>query len=172
MLKVISRSAFDLQTVFDTLAESAARLCEADFVFMYRLNADEGQIVANYGVAADDLPLVAAIRQHPGRGSVAARILLEHKTVHVPDFEADPEYTFVEVPRKLGLRAILGVPMLRDGALIGMLLLARKLPGPFAARQIELCETFADQAVIAIENVRLFEEVQARTAELAVRSAS
>ena len=167
VLKVISRSAFDLQTVFDTLAESAARLCEADFVFMYRLNADEGQIVANYGVAADDLPLVAAIRQHPGRESVAERILLEHKTVHVPDFEDDPEYTFVEVPRKLGLRAILGVPMLRDGALIGMLLLARKLPGPFAARQIELCETFADQAVIAIENVRLFDEVQTRTRELA-----
>jgi signal transduction histidine kinase/HAMP domain-containing protein len=166
VLKVISRSTFDLQAVLDTLAESAAHLCEADMVLIHRLIDGTFKVTASYGATADSGALLTTLEHQPGRGSVAARVLLEHKTVHVPDFEADPEYTFVDVPRKLGVRGLLGVPLLCQGALIGMLLLLRNVPGPFGPKQIELCETFADQAVIAIENVRLFEEVRARTREL------
>jgi signal transduction histidine kinase len=106
------------------------------------------------------------IIREPGRGSVSGRVLLERKTVHVPDFEADAEFTFVDVARTRGVRAILGVPLMRGDGLIGLLLVMRKAAGPFSTKQIELAETFADQAVIAIENVRLFDEVQARNREL------
>ena len=106
------------------------------------------------------------ITRQPGRGSASGRVLLEHKTVHIPDFEADAEFTFVDVARKRGIRGMLGVPLLRGDALIGLLLLLRRVPGPFSPKKIELAETFADQAVIAIENVRLFEEIQARNRQV------
>ena len=165
VLKVISRSAFDLQAVLDTLAESAARLCEADIVDFYRLADDGFEWAASFGEADTGRDHTTIVRQ-PGRGSASGRVLLERRTVHIPDFEADAEFTFVDVARKRGIRAILGVPLMRGDALVGLLLVMRKAPGAFAAKQIELAETFADQAVIAIENARLFDEVQARTAEL------
>ncbi len=166
VLKVISRSAFDLQTVLDTLAESAAILCEADIVDFYRLADDGFQWAASFSSDPEAERDHTMITRRPGRGSASGRVLLDHKTVHIPDFEADPEFTFGDVARKRGVRSILGVPLLREDALIGLLLVLRKAPGPFGSKQIELAETFADQAVIAIENVRLFDEVQARTAEL------
>ena len=166
VLKVISRSAFDIQTVLDTLAESAARLCEADIVDFYRSVDDGFQWAASFGPETEADRGHTMIMRQPGRGSVSGRVLLEHKTVHIPDFEADAEFTFVDVARKRGVRAILGVPLLRGDVLIGLMLVMRKASGPFSTKQIELAETFADQAVIAIENVRLFEEVQAKTRDL------
>ena len=166
VLKVISRSAFDLQNVLDTLAESAAHLCDADIADFYRLVDDGFQWTTTFSRDPEAAPAHTKIMRQPGRGSVSGRVLLEQKTVHVPDFEADPEFTFTEVARQRGVRCILGVPLLRGTELMGLLLVMRKAPGPFSPKQIELVETFADQAVIAIENARLFEEVQTRTAEL------
>jgi two-component system, NtrC family, sensor kinase len=166
VLKVISRSAFDVQTVLDTLAASAARLCEADIVDFYRLVDDGFQWAASFGTEAEADRRHTTIKREPGRGSASGRVLLESKTVHIPDWEADAEFTFVDVARKRGVRAILGVPLLRGDEPIGLLLVMRRLPGPFSTKQIELAETFADQAVIAIENVRLFGEVQARNRDL------
>ncbi|TIM79080.1 MAG: GAF domain-containing protein [Mesorhizobium sp.] len=166
VLKVISRSAFNLQNVLDTLADSAAHLCEADIADFYRLVDDGFQWTTTFSRDPEAAPAHTKIMRQPGRGSVSGRVLLEQKTVHVPDFEADPEFTFTEVARQRGVRCILGVPLLRDTELMGLLLVMRKAPGPFSPKQIELVETFADQAVIAIENARLFEEVQARTAEV------
>ena len=166
VLKVISRSTFDLQSVLDTLAESAARLCGANIVDFYRLVEDGFQWTASFGDETEAERDHTMITRQPGRGSASGRVLLEHKTVHIPDFEADAEFTFVDVARKRGVRGMLGVPLLRGDALIGLLLLLRRVPGPFSPKQIELAETFADQAVIAIENVRLFEEVQARNREV------
>ncbi len=166
VLKVISRSAFDLQNVLDTLAESAAHLCDADIADFYRLVDDGFQWTTTFSRDPEAAPAHTKIMRQPGRGSVSGRVLLEQKTVHVPDFEADPEFTFTDVARQRGVRCILGVPLLRGTELMGLLLVMRKAPGPFSPKQIELVETFADQAVIAIENARLFEEVQTRTAEL------
>ncbi len=166
ILKVISRSDFDLQAVLDTLAESAARLCEADIADFYRLVDDEFAWAASFNRDPEAQPDHVKIRRQPGRGSTSGRVLLDHRTIHIPDIETDPEFTFFHVARKRGVRATLGVPLLRDGTLIGLLLLLRKTPGPFAQNQIELAETFANQAVIAIENVRLFEEVLSRNRDL------
>ncbi|MER8899654.1 GAF domain-containing protein [Mesorhizobium sp. M0676] len=166
VLKVISRSAFDLQNVLDTLAESAAHLCDADIADFYRLVDDGFQWTTTFSRDPEAAPAHTKIMRRPGRESVSGRVLLEQKTVHVPDFEADPEFTFTDVARQRGVRCILGVPLLRGTELMGLLLVMRKAPGPFSPKQIELVETFADQAVIAIENARLFEEVQTRTAEL------
>ncbi|ESX29901.1 MULTISPECIES: GAF domain-containing protein [unclassified Mesorhizobium] len=166
VLKVISRSAFDLQNVLDTLAESAAHLCDADIADFYRLVDDGFQWTTTFSRDPEAAPAHTKIMRRPGRESVSGRVLLEKKTVHVPDFEADPEFTFTDVARQRGVRCILGVPLLRGTELMGLLLVMRKAPGPFSPKQIELVETFADQAVIAIENARLFEEVQTRTAEL------
>ena len=153
VLKVISRSAFDLQNVLDTLAESAAHLCDADIADFYRLVDDGFQWTTTFSRDPEAAPAHTKIMRQPGRGSVSGRVLLEQKTVHVPDFEADPEFTFTEVARQRGVRCILGVPLLRGTELMGLLLVMRKAPGPFSPKQIELVETFADQAVIAIENV-------------------
>src|SRR6185503_16641666 len=129
---------FNIQAVLDTLAESAARLCEADIVDFYRLVESDFQWAATFGPDADSDH--TTIIRRPGRGSVSGRVLLGRKTVHVPDFEADAEFTFVDVARKRGVRAILGVPLLREDALIGLLLVMRKVSGPFSTKQIELAE--------------------------------
>ena len=168
VLKIISRSAFDLQTVLDTLVESAARLCEADMAAITRQKGDEYFRAGSYGFTSEFMNYVRGIPVKPERATITGRTLLEGKVTHVPDVHADPDYTFSEAQRLSGdPRTFLGVPLLREGNPVGALTLLRRSVRPFSDKQIELVTTFADQAVIAIENVRLFDEVQARTRELA-----
>jgi GAF domain-containing protein len=167
VLKAISRSAFDLKTVLDALVEAAARLCEADQGTIARERGGVYLRVANYGFSEDFMELVRNLPVSPERGTATGRALLEGKIVHIPDVRADPEYTFVEGQKLGGFRTILSVPMLREGVPIGVLVLTRQEVRPFTDKQIELVTTFADQAAIAIENVRLFESVESRTRELA-----
>jgi len=166
VLKVISRSAFDLQAVLNTLVGSAARLCDADEGTIFRPNDGVFYLAASCGLDAEQENKLRTFASVPERGSVVGRTLLDGKTVHVPDVQADPEYAPSSARRRANVRTMLGVPLLREGAPIGVFVLTRHEVRTFSAKQIELATTFADQALIAIENVRLFEEVQERTREL------
>jgi len=166
VLKVISRSAFDLHTVLDTLTSSAALLCGADMASIARQKGDAFYYSTNYNLPPDWQEFVANKRLTPERGSVIGRTLLDRKVVHVADVLADPEYTFLDAAKTVWFRTVLGVPLMREGNPIGVLVMARGSVSPFSDKQVDLVQTFADQAVIAIENARLFDEVQARTAEL------
>jgi signal transduction histidine kinase/DNA-binding NarL/FixJ family response regulator len=173
VLKVISRSTFDLQTVLQTLVESAAQLCEADQAAVTRQIGDKFVRAEAYGFSSEFLNYVKDVPVEPQRGTVPGRALLEGKIVHIPDVLADTEYTWAQAQKLAGFRTILGVPMLREGVPIGVMVLTRSEVRPFTDKQINLANTFADQAAIAIENVRLFEkEATARTAAEAARDAA
>ncbi len=166
VLKIISGSAFDLQPVLNTLVETAARLCNAEFAVIFRLQ--DGQYHSAASNNAEDTFLRHAA-QHPipaGRGSLIGRTALERKTIHLPDCLADPEYTYLEWQSIGKYRSMLGVPLMREDVPIGVIGLMRNAVMPFTDKQIELVTTFADQAVIAIENVRLFDEIQDKNRQL------
>jgi GAF domain-containing protein len=166
VLKVISRSTFDLQTVLDTLVGSAAGLCRADRAAIRLAKEGAYHHVASYGFTPEQKEYMKEHAIKPDRGSVAGRVVLEGKAVHVVDTKADPEMRLTVGSGFDNVRTVLGVPLLREGSPTGVLVLTRSTIEPFTDKQIELVTTFADQAVIAIENVRLFDEVQARTREL------
>src|SRR5215470_13725498 len=173
VLKVISRSTFDLKTVLQTLVESVTRLCEADQATITREIGGKFFRAEAYGFSSEFMDYIRDVPVEPERGTAHGRALLEGQIIHIPDVLADPDYTSAEAQRLGGFRTILGVPMLREGVPIGVLALTRSEVRPFTDKQVELVTTFADQAAIAIENVRLFEEeATARAAAEAARDAA
>jgi signal transduction histidine kinase len=167
VLKVISRSAFDLQAVLTTLADSARDLCGATFATVNIRDGDVMRLQAHSGLASEAVDFLRAHPIREGRETNTGLVMLTGRMAHRPDVLADAEYDFGAGPEIVNYRAVLAVPLLRDGRVEGVFNLARAEPGPFTPRQIEMVQAFADQAVIAIENARLFDEVQARTRELA-----
>jgi two-component system, NtrC family, sensor kinase len=166
ILKIISRSTFNLQEVLDTLVELVSRLCDADLAAMHRPQGTNQRAVAIYGGPSSHRQLAGTVPFEPGRGSVIARTVLERKPVHVADVLVEPDYQLQDAQQRLGYRTVLGVPLLREGNPIGVIVLMRMAVRPFTERQIKLVQNFADQAVIAIENTRLLNELHRRTDEL------
>ncbi|HKF72886.1 MAG TPA: GAF domain-containing protein, partial [Stellaceae bacterium] len=168
VLKIISRSSVELQTVLDTLVETAGRLCRADQAFMFRRRDDRYHLAASFGAPEEYLGWIERNPLKGGRGTVTGRAELEGRAVQIPDVLADPEYNYSDVGLRLGgWRTVVAVPLMRGGTLIGVFTLNRTRVDPYSTKEIELLTTFADQAVIAIENARLFEELRDRSAELA-----
>jgi signal transduction histidine kinase len=170
VLKVISRSTFDLKSVLQTLVESAGRLCDADFAMITRQKDGVLFFAEAYGYSPEFIEYVRALPVERGRGTANGRALLEGRVIHIADVLADPDYAWADAQRLGGYRTVLGVPMLREGVAMGVLTLTRSEVRPFTEKQIELVNTFADQAAIAIENVRLFDEIQDKSRQLQLAS--
>ena len=170
VLKVISRSTFDLQAVLNTLTESAVRLCEADKGFLWRREGDEYVWSASVGFTPEMLDFYKHRQMRPDRGMAVGRAVLEGKIVQIPDVLKDAHYTAWEIEKVIQYRTVLAVPLMREGVSIGVLGLTRSEPRSFSDKQIDVLATFADQAVIAIENVRLFNEIQDKNRQLAEAS--
>ena len=166
VLRVISKSPTDIQPVLNAILETAGRLCESEYACFFRLQDDECHLAGSNNASAEYIKYLSENPIKIGRGSLVGRTVLERRAVHIPDCLADPEYTSLEYARTGQHRSLLGVPLLRDGVPVGVIGLLRTTVKPYTDKQIELVTTFADQAVIAIENVRLFDEVQERTEEL------
>jgi GAF domain-containing protein len=166
VLKVISRSSFDLRAVLQTLVESAARFCGADKAMIVREKEGVFYAAETYGYSRPFMDYIKNIPINPERGTASGRALVESGVVHIADVRTDPEYTLVEAPRLGDFRTALSVPMLREGVPIGVLALTRTEVRPFTDRQVELVTTFAGQAAIAIENARLLNELRQRTSDL------
>ena len=170
VLKVISRSTFDLQKVLDTLVASAAQLCRAERASITLPMGEAYHRVASYGFSPE---FRQYLDRHPlaiDRGNIVGRVVVEGRTIQIEDVEADPEFTFSAASSIAKVRTLLGVPLMRQENPVGVLVLARTTVEPFTERQIELVETFADQAVIAIENARLLKELRERTQQVEVQS--
>jgi signal transduction histidine kinase len=171
VLKVISRSTFDLQTVLDTLVESAVRLCEARFGAVFRLDRDLVHLAAHHNLQETQFALLQSLYpMTPNLGHISGRAILTGAPVQIPDILADEEYRGAATATEMGFRSLLGVPLLRGGRVIGAIVIFRTESGVFADKQLALLQTFADQAVIAIENVRLFDEIQDKSRQLAEAS--
>jgi signal transduction histidine kinase len=170
VLKVISRSAFDLQGVFDTLIDSAGRLCRADQASLDLIDGESFRLAATYGFPSGYMEHMHAHPMALDHGSISGRTVLDGKVIHVRDIQADPDYKLIEAQRIGGFRSVLGVPLLRHGIPIGVLFLARASVDPFTPQQIALVATFADQAIIAIENLRLIGEIQDKSRQLEAAS--
>ena len=166
VLKAISRSAFDLPTVLDTLLQTAARICEADIGTIRYRDGSSYLLAATYGCTPQWRKHFAGYSVKADRGSVFGRTIVDGRTVHIPDVLADPEFARPQAQKLMGFRAALGVPVVRDDKTIGVVNLFRFEPRSFSEQQIKLVETFADQAVIAIENTRLLNELRQRTDDL------
>jgi two-component system NtrC family sensor kinase len=168
VLKVISRSTVELETVLDTLVETVMHLCRADQATMFRRRDDKYHLVAARGFSAEGEDFVFTHPLTDDRGTLSGRVAAERRPVHIPDVLQDPEYTYREGQKIVGFRSMLGIPLLREQTLIGIFSIHRTRVEPFTDKEIELANSFADQAVIAIENARLFEELHDRQAELRV----
>ena len=166
VLKVVSRSTFDLQTVLKALVETAARLCNADMGCIVRPQGSYVQFMATFGFSQDFIDVASSTPIPPGRWTLSGRVMEEGRTVHIHDVLADTEYTFTAAQQVAGFRSGLGVPLMREGTPIGVINLWRSQVEPFTEKQIELVTTFAAQAVIAIENTRLLKELRDRTEEV------
>jgi GAF domain-containing protein len=168
VLKIISRSTVDLETVLDTLVETVVRLCRADQATMFRRQDDKYHLVAARGLSEEGKAYIESHPIAPDRGTTSGRVALERRPIQIADVLQDPEYTYLEAVRLSGARTMLGIPLLRKEVLIGIFTIHRTRVDPFTDKEIELVSSFADQAVIAIENARLFEELRDRQAELRV----
>jgi PAS domain S-box-containing protein len=165
VLKVMSRATFELQTVLDAVVQAAVRLCEADAALVFRREGDHYRLAAEKGLSQKQKDFLRDKKVAPTRTTMVGRTALERRVIHIPDIKADTEYDWPEVHNVADFRTIVGVPLIRDGEPVGVITLTRSIGRPFSARQLELISTFADQAVIAIETVRLFGQVQERRRE-------